>query len=209
LGGMADRRLERELRKLLPKGAMAIRDPEEKRPGLPGAPPPEEEGIFIRHAGLVLLHPFLPAFMAQMGLLHPDGRWKNPAAQERGLWLSQYLVSGEEELEEPDIFLNKLLCGVPMEQPVERRWVPLPEEVREAEQLLGQVIGHWTALKGISIAGLRTNFLLREGKLLHQEEAWLLQVEQRTWDVLLGFLPWGIGYIKTPWMEERLVTEWG
>jgi len=122
------------------------------------------KGIFIRNAGLVLLHPFLPAFMAQMGLLRPDGRWKNPAAQERGLWLSQYLVSGEEELEEPAIFLNKLLCGVPMEQPVERRWAPLPEEVREAEQLLEQVIGHWTALKGISIAGLRMNFLLREGE---------------------------------------------
>ena len=208
IAGLSDPPLEEELRKLLPKGTVILRDPEEQRRSLAGSAPPEEEGIFIGNAGLVLLHPFLSAYMRQVGLLDDRGGWRNPAAQERGLWLSQYLVTGQTELEEPAVALNKLLCGYPMDQPAARHWEPSPEEVLETEQLLEQVIGHWPALKNTGVGGLRANFLLREGKLQRQDDGWLLQVGQKSWDVLLGYLPWGIAYIKNQWMKERLVTEW-
>lgn len=209
LSGLPDKRLEQELRKLLPKTTITAKDPDDRHTAHLQPQLPEEQGIFIGNAGLVLLHPFLPAYMQQLGLLQANGQWKDAAAQQRGVWLCQYLVDGGPQLEEQAVFLNKLLCGWPLALPLERQWEASPEESAEAEQLLEQVIAHWPALKNTSTAGLRANFLRREGKLTHREGVWLLQVEQKTWDVLLGFLPWGLGYIKTPWMEERLLTEWG
>jgi hypothetical protein len=209
LSGLSDRRLEHELRKLLPKASFRIKDPDDRHTILPAAQQPEEQEIFIGNAGLVLLHPFLPAYMKQLRLLRANGQWKDAVAQQRGVWLCQYLVDGGSQLEEQAVFLNKLLCGWPLAQPLERQWEPSPDESAEADQLLEQVIAHWSVLKNTSIDGLRASFLRREGKLTQGEGVWLLQVEQKTWDVLLGFLPWGLGYIKTPWMEERLLTEWG
>lgn len=208
LAGLSDPNLGRELRRVLPKGMVLLSDPEERRRQLPGAGLPEEEGIYIGNAGLVLLHPFLAPFFGELELVDAAGRWRDPISQERACWLTQYLVNGQTELEEPDIVLNKLLCGYPMEQPVERYWEPSVAEEAEARRLLGQVIEYWTALKNTSVEGLRANFLQRAGKLQRRGDVWLLQVEQKTWDVLLGMLPWGIGQIKNQWMEERLVVEW-
>jgi hypothetical protein len=51
--------------------------------------------------------------------------------------------------------------------------------------------------------------LLRPGKLIRKEDGdWLLQVESRTFDVLLEHLPWGISMIKLPWMKKMLWVEW-
>jgi len=208
IAGHRDPTLERELRRLLPKGTVMLRDPEERRRSLPGAELSEEDGIYIGNAGLVLLHPFLSSFMSELGLADNAGRWHDPVSQERGCWLTQYLVGGQTELEEPDIVLNKLLCGYPVDQPVERYWEPSATEQAETQRLLEQVITYWTALKNTSVEGLRANFLQRAGKLQRRGDVWLLQVEQKTWDVLLGMLPWGIGQIKNQWMEERLVVEW-
>ena len=48
----------------------------------------------------------------------------------------------------------------------------------------------------------------REGKLTRKPFDWLLQVEQKTLDILLGRLPWGLSMIKLPWMPEMLRVEW-
>jgi hypothetical protein len=49
----------------------------------------------------------------------------------------------------------------------------------------------------------------RNGKLSVVDDGWLMQVEQKAIDVLLNHLPWGIGIIKLPWMNEILYVEWG
>jgi hypothetical protein len=51
--------------------------------------------------------------------------------------------------------------------------------------------------------------LQRAGKLSRVDDGWLLQIEQKGVDVLLSYLPWGIGLIKLPWMTELLYVEWG
>ncbi|MBK8553377.1 MAG: hypothetical protein IPL53_20865 [Ignavibacteria bacterium] len=70
------------------------------------------------------------------------------------------------------------------------------------------VIKHWSALKNTSAEGLRNTFFLRAGKLTMNEGECLLQVEQKSVDILLNKLPWGISMIKLPWMEDILKVEW-
>jgi hypothetical protein len=78
----------------------------------------------------------------------------------------------------------------------------------ESELLLKDVIRYWGVLKNTGIEGLRETFLQRPGKLSHNQNGWKLIVEQKTVDILIGSLPWGLGIIKLPWMPEMLFVEW-
>ncbi len=37
---------------------------------------------------------------------------------------------------------------------------------------------------------------------------WLLRVERVSYDVVLDRFPWGLGWVKLPWMEAPLYVEW-
>jgi hypothetical protein len=63
-------------------------------------------------------------------------------------------------------------------------------------------------LKNTGREALRETFLQRLGKLSPTDHGWLLQVEQKAVDFLLNRLPWGIGVIKLPWMDEKIFVEW-
>jgi hypothetical protein len=76
------------------------------------------------------------------------------------------------------------------------------------DELLSEVIRHWSQLKNTSIAALRETFLWRNGKLTRTDHGWLLHVERKGVDILLGSLPWGIGTIKLPWTNDKLFVEW-
>ncbi|MFN0276475.1 MAG: contractile injection system tape measure protein, partial [Chitinophagales bacterium] len=81
-------------------------------------------------------------------------------------------------------------------------------EKQEVDDVLHSIIKHWTVLKNTSLDSLRNTFLQREGKLTFLDDEWLLQVEQKTVDILMNKMPWGVSYIKLPWMKHVLRTEW-
>ena len=167
----------------------------------------ESERLMVRHAGIILLAPFLKLFFTEMDLLNGN-EWKDREACWRGVHLLGYLGTGEEELPEYCLLLEKLLCGLPMEEPIPRE-LPLSEkEKREAELLLQAVITHWKILKHTSISGLRESFLKRDGILRKKETGWLLQVERKTLDVLLDSIPWGFSTVLLPWNPQPLFVEW-
>ena len=95
-----------------------------------------------------------------------------------------------------------------MEQTINRHYKLPPELKEECEKLLRAAIGHWKALKTTSPAGLREGFLQREGKLILQGYQDRLLVEYKLHDVLLSWLPWGIGIIKLPWLPRELYVDW-
>ena len=167
----------------------------------------EGDVIYIRNAGMVILHPFLNELFTTTGLV-VDKRWKDSHSPHEAIATLEFLVSGKEEFSEVDFPLNKILCGLPIDkvwQPVEK----LKEEVMvECEELLLQVIHHWAVLKNTSVDGLRETFLQRNGKLRQVENGWSLQIEQKGVDILLNSLPWGIGTIKLPWTDEKIYVEW-
>lgn len=163
------------------------------------------EGLYLENAGLVLLHPFLPTFFEALGMAKA-GELTQP---HRAALLLLYLATNRTVAPEHLLPLNKLLCGLPLDEPVPGRIRLTKKEKTEAQNLLEAVINHWVVLKNTSTENLQGSFLCREGKLTLQADGeWRLRVEQKTWDVLLDSLPWGISVIRLPWMKEMLNVEW-
>ena len=102
------------------------------------------EKIFIRSAGLVLLHPFLPQLFRNCGLLE-EQHFKDTDARTTAIYLLNFLATGETEMPEYELLLPKLLCGMSWEDRLEP--VEPPDEILQAagEELLVEVIKHWTA----------------------------------------------------------------
>lgn len=168
-----------------------------------------EESYFIENAGLVICAYFLQPFFKGFELTTQEA-FKDEKAQERAIHLTQYLVMGDENSAEFHLPLNKLLCGIPLNVPVDRFIELSDEEKTETDNLLQHLIQYWTILGNTSVEALRTTFLQRKGKLSYEPSfsTWLLQVEKTGYDICVERLPWTISVIKLPWMPERLQVEW-
>lgn len=166
-------------------------------------------GQMVHHAGLVLLHPFLPRFFESTGVKEAGKQALLEGEIPRAAALLHLLATGEGEVFELGIDFIKVLLGVPL-----GAHLPVAEgllrdsDPEETEALIGAVIGHWGALKSTSNKGFRGSFLQRRGLLREEEQGFRLQVEPAPFDMLLGHLPWGIATIKLPWMKKVLFTEW-
>lgn len=163
--------------------------------------------VAIGNAGLVLIWPHLKELFKRLGLLQKtdDGRLR-PKAE--AVLLLQQLATGHPSGQENLLLLNKLLCGFPCTAAVPRRWRRSKDWDEQAGVLLTTVIKQWAALKNTSVEGLRKSFFQREGILREQGEGWHLQVERKSYDILLEQLPWGIGMIRLSWMQRPLLVEW-
>lgn len=167
--------------------------------------PDAKAGIYIGLAGLVLLHPFLPQLFRALGIAD-DETLLQP---NKALYLLFFLATGECIAPEYELVLSKILCNISLDTVVESDIILSVEEQQEAEALLSAVIRHWEVLQNTGIEGLRETFLKRSGKLSQKSDGeWLLQVESKSYDLLLEQLPWGISMIKLPWMSQMLRVEW-
>jgi Contractile injection system tape measure protein len=162
---------------------------------------------FIGNAGLVILHPFIKILFSKLNILSEEGMLEDHAKY-KAVHVLQYLASGHSHTPEFSLVLNKILCGIPPDDPVDIEVVLNETEKDECDQLLQVVISYWEILKNTTTDGLRGNYLLRDAKLSLQEDRWLMQVEQKTMDILMSRLPWGISMVKFPWMDLLLVVEW-
>ena len=186
-------------------------------PTVPTAAPLAEQrpqplpGEVVAHAGLVLLHPYLPRCLDALGLYPagsrgplPDALWPRAAA------LLHWLSHGDDDTPlESDLTLVRCLLGRADDPPLTHSLPALlPHERDEAQSLLEAVPAHWRALKGTSVTGLRQSFLQRPGWLGRSERGWLLRVEPASFDLLLTSLPWTLSLVKLPWMPQPLHVEW-
>lgn len=167
-----------------------------------------DEWVYVNHAGLVLLHPFLPTFFSTLGLLKDDEKFANEECVARAIHLLAFLSSGKTNLFETDLPFCKFLCGMPLIEPIAKEVVISSTEINECEELLKAVITHWQALKNTSADGLREAFLNRQGKLDLRENIPVLYVESKAHDILLEKLPWGISYVQLPWINKPITTIW-
>ncbi len=165
----------------------------------------DHESIIIYNAGIVLLQPFISTLFNELHILSEDR--KTITDKQKACALLSVLA-GDEDQDEIYYPLYKLLCAVPMHEVIDSNVELTTKEREECFHLLQQVIVHWPALKQSSVPSLQQTFLQRMGKLSKKEDKWLLQVEQRTEDVLLQYLPWSYSIIRYPWMKQALFTEW-
>lgn len=163
-----------------------------------------EEGIYIENAGAVIVALFLPTLFSKLKLASNGVLLKpNVAAV-----LIQYMVTGNIGVTEPELVLPKILCGIELEEAVNTNHKITAQQKKEITDMLASAISHWSILKNTSVQGLQEAFLQRSGKLRLVNNQWVLQVEQKSYDMLLQQLPWNIAMIKLPWMKQLLKTEW-
>jgi hypothetical protein len=165
------------------------------------------EKYVVKHAGIILLSPFLKPFFTNLELLIGN-EWKSKEAQYKAVHLLKFLCTGEQKTWEYNLSLEKLICGVNIEEPIPFDMELQDSETNECMQLLESVIEHWKALKNTSVAGLRESFLKRDGILTRKENGWFLQVERKTLDILLDSIPWGYTTVSFPWSDELIFVEW-
>ena len=169
----------------------------------------EDDIYFVDNAGLVLVWPFLRVFFQQLNLLNADNdAFRDAAALDRAIHLTQFLVSGQETTATPELALNKLLCGAPQRQPVSKQIVVTKAERKLSFALLNAVTQQWNSLHNTTIDGLRETFLQRKGRLVQKDESWVLAVEAGAFDMLLDRIPWSIGVIQLAWMTDTVSVEW-
>jgi hypothetical protein len=167
----------------------------------------EPQAIPVAHAGLVLLHPFIAPLFANLEIA--KDRTIAPESLPRAAALLHYLAAGEREPFELEMGLVKVLLGHAPETPLPvAAGLLKPGDAEEADALLASVVGHWKALRGTSVEGLRASFLLRTGLLERADDGWRLRVEPAAFDVLLDHLPWGFALARLPWMPRPVHTEW-
>lgn len=171
---------------------------------------PADAVFYVRHAGVVLLHPFLRFCFEACGWTQ-DAVFRDAESQEKALTMLHFLATGEPTAAEYDLLLPKLLCEMPWNSPVSGKISLTDAEQEEGIGLLNAAIGHWAVLKNTSPDGLRDGFLQREGKLvLLPNGLWELTVESKAQDILLDRLPvgWGVGTVLLPWMKKQLTVNW-
>lgn len=165
----------------------------------------EGESILVSGAGLVLLHPYLQRFFTGLDIAVGD----ELIDPHRAVCLLHHLATGETVAPEHQTTLGKILCGIPLEQPVPAEVELTDAETTEATVLLEAVVANWGALGGASPDGLREGFLRRDGVLSVDDWGdWLLRVERKSIDVLLDALTWPVSMVALPWMARRIVVDW-
>jgi len=164
-------------------------------------------GMYTAFAGQVILWPYLKHYFSELQLIKKDC-FVGECEQMRSVHLLQYLVADQQQTPECQLMLNKILCGWPLDRPLDDGILLSQQEKMESKQLLSTMISHWSALKNTSIEGLRESFLKRSGKLTRTELGWTLRVERKAHDMLLEQLPWTLSIIQLSWMKQALFVEW-
>lgn len=167
----------------------------------------DSEGIYVSLAGIVLLHPFLPAFFQRLGLLEEE-HFCDETARERAVHLLYFLATGQQHPAEQETVLLKLLCGMELETPIEKEIDLKNTEKAEAVHLLESLVRQWEAIEGSTADELRGSFFIRDGKLQISNMGWRLTIEVKSYDLLLNQLPWGLSPIMHPWMKEMIWVDW-
>lgn len=167
----------------------------------------QNESVRLKYAGVVIAWPMFKVLFEARGLLQED-KFIDVSTQHKAVQLLNYLVSGQDYMEEYEMPLNKLLCGVHPSFPFRNEVSLSQEDKAEVEELLAHIIATWKELKNTSIAGLRSSFIQRPAMLEEKENTWFLKVEQSGIDILMGKIPWGYSLIKLPWMEKMIQVEW-
>ena len=166
-----------------------------------------DESIEITHVGVILFWPFLQIFFKEMGLIE-NQKFKDEFSCWKAIHLLHYLVTGEQEAEEHELLIHKILCNVALSEFVPMSFELTDLEKEECDHLVQTVIDQWSILKKSSIEGFRNSFLKRDGILQMNGRDYMIQVERKSFDIILEKLSWGISNIKHPWNNYLIQVEW-
>ena len=168
----------------------------------------KDERIHTNSAGLIILNPFIVPFFERLELLDEEHQFKSCEKAIRAVHLLAYLAGTETEDTYSNLPLEKVLCGLDTNFPINTPFEILPNEEEEAENLLNTICQRWKPLNNTSIEGLRLSFLQRHGTIEYDDGMILVRVEGKTLDILMEDLPWGTSMFLLPWVKPMFYVEW-
>jgi len=185
--------------------------------------PAAGEALPVHHAGLVLLWPLLPRWFSSLGLLVKTDEqapltFTSPQAQIEAIALLDALVWQSNDGGEWRSLLSKLLCGWPLNAPIEH-W-PGEERISELrlaletqltsmlQQLQQMQLLQRLGLDKLSLNGFCQLFLQRSGTLEEGGIGWQLTVTSHPADLLLWAIPWPLEQLIYPWLPGPIAIDW-
>jgi hypothetical protein len=165
------------------------------------------EGIYIENAGIVILWPFFKQLFQMLELVEDDA-FVSIAAKIRGVHLMQYMCTGETSHPEHELILNKILCGIPINIPIDASFKIASKEKEVIESMMLGVLANWPRMKDSNVEALRETFMSRSAKISFEEETIDMHVEKKTVDILFESMPWSFTFVSLPWMKKPLRTIW-
>ena len=163
--------------------------------------------VYVENAGIVILWPFFRQLFKMLEMVEDDA-FVSIAAKIRGVHLLQYMCTGETSHPEHELLLNKILCGIPTNIPIDDSFEISPKEKEVIDSMLLGTIANWPRMKDSSVDALRETFLIRSAKISFEEETVDMHVEKKTVDVLFDSMPWSFTFVNLPWMRKPLRTIW-
>jgi len=161
----------------------------------------------VENAGIVILNSFIPALFTRLDLT-VGKQFKDNESREKAALYLQYLVTGQQINDDYLLPLNKVLCGLAMNEPIKENIEVTSTEKELMEGLLKATVNYWSSIGQTSVNGFRGNWLVRDGFIIENEERWELVVEKRAYDVLLNRSPFTFSIVKFPWMNKPLYVNW-
>lgn len=168
---------------------------------------PLKEGIPVRNAGIVILNNYIPMLFERLHLVE-DRNFTSIENQKKAVRYLHYVVTGFAETEEIYLPLNKVLCGLSVNESVPDRIEISDEEKHLINGLINAAVSYWPEIGDCSVDGFRGNWLVRDGILVELTDKWELTVEKRAYDILINRSPFSFSIIKYPWMSKPLHVNW-
>ncbi len=167
-------------------------------------------------AGLLIFWPFLSTLFQRLSLLstyQEDDKqvtkFVSTQAQDKAYALLKGLL-GEQEEHDGYLGVANILVGYELDTVVEQPIKLTDQDVGHLNELLSTVISRWDILKNMPVASFQSLFLKRECSISVSESGCHISVEKQTLDVLMQKMPWGLGMINLPWLEDAFLisVEW-
>ena len=179
------------------------RDGMEKRTSLSLS---DDERLPVTNAGVVLLWPLLPGLFQQLRLVN-EQRFVDVAAQYQAVGWLDSLSWGDATPVEWRTPLNKLLCALPLDEPLPD-WLPDSDRTAQLDAWLDALPERLPGLQRCGVIDLRQLFLQRPGTLTQQARQWTIHVKSDASDLLLRAIPWSRQQVLLPWCACPLLIDW-
>ena len=163
--------------------------------------------ITIQHAGLCLLHPFIPSYFEVLQLTEQNA-FKSDESKARAMRLLDYLASGDPNYRSAAPSLSHYLCGFDSYPAGKNNTTLTSEELAKSEALLNSVIKHWKALNQCGIDSLREVYLRKPGIFFVDKQSMQLNISGSSMDLLIDTIPWNKTLIHLPWLNHPISLVW-
>ena len=163
--------------------------------------------IRVNNAGLIIYWPFLTRLFEQLSLVE-NALFISQSAQNRAIYLLQYLVNNTTDDPEFELVLNKILVGMPISEQLNPIKNLSLEEKNMTVSLMNGLIQNWPKVRNSTPTGIQETFIQREAILSQNKEQYKLMITKKTVDILVASIPWNLSVIKLPWMAKPLHIAW-